>query len=175
MSYSPPLLKPASNRVFLIISCTCTVTIPCSFFPYYSWFYRLLYFIPQHVLRSLMSLDLVNHSSYRRWLSPAFMYLFQLCYNLFQDEGKRGQRRRTDLCHWILHFHLVLHLFLNSFQHSTAEYCSNVFTELPSVTPRPPSSASTANSESNVCKFRIVFPQLHLDKTKLSCNNHPVT
>lgn len=65
--------------------------------------------------------------------------------------------------------------FLNRFQHSTAEYCSNVFTELPSVTPRPPSSASTANSASNVCKFRIVFLQLHLDKTKLSCNNHPVT
>lgn len=121
VSYSPPLLKPASNRVvvFLIISCTCMVTIACSLFPYHSWFYRLLHFIPQHIFQSLTNLNLLSHSSYGRWLSPAFKYLFQLCYNLFQDEGKRGHHRRTDFCYWIQHSRLVLHLFLNSFQHST--------------------------------------------------------
>lgn len=77
--------------------------------------------------------------------------------------------------------HMVLHLFLmaSSMLHAfltTVENWSEVFIKLTSMTPRTPSSVRTANSESNVCKFGIVFLQIHLNMTKLSFTCHyPVT
>lgn len=111
------------------------------------------------------------------WLSSSVIYLFQLCYNLFWDQHSRtavsnGKKKN---------YHMVLHLFLmaSSMLHAfltTVENWSEVFIKLTSMTPRTPSSVRTANSESNVCKFGIVFLQIHLNMTKLSFTCHyPVT
>jgi len=65
----------------------------------------------------------------------------------------------------------MLHAFV-----AIAENWSDVFIELTSVTPGSPFSVRAANSESNLCKFGIVFLQMHLDVTKLSFTCHyPVT
>lgn len=116
------------------------------------------------------------------WLSSRVIYLFQLCYNLFRDEGQERTTQQNCCIQWekkyshvFFHFFLMasstLHVFL-----SIVENWSDVFIELTSVTPRLPFSVRTANSESNICKFGIVFLQIHLDMTKLSFTCHyPVT